>query len=234
MAQDEYQSAAGPYVEALRTVRAVKNLFFGILVVVILFLVAAFFLVRYVGVLTGQGQVAWDNWLNWAFSFSAFLGVVFGCLYALTLLIGLKISLAGRLEGAAGLTKGFFWALFFLAIFLPWQHVLVHKVAGDEIPILRTVPGVLYGFEELKRRTASAVEPAKDKAKDKDTQVVPESEQAKLDVFREALLAVRFILYPLAALLLLVAAQSKYRPQRVEIPEPVAMSRLAEQTSETS
>ena len=212
MAQNEYQSAAGPYVEALQTVRGVKNLFFGILAAVVLFLVVAFCLVRYVGVLSHENQLVWDNWLSWAFSFSAFLGVVMGCLYVLTLLIGLKISLAGRLAGPAGLTKGFFWSLLFLAIFLPWQHILVHKVAGDEIPMLRTVPGVLYGFDELKQKAA------------------PETEQTKLDVFKEVLLAVRFILYPLAALLLLVAAQSEYRPQRVEMPEPVTISRLTERS----
>ena len=59
-------------------------------------------------------------------------------------------------------------------------------------------------------------------------EVVPEPEQAKLDVFKESLLAVRFILYPLAALLLLVVAQSKYRPQRVEMPKLVTVSRPTE------
>jgi len=210
MAQNEYQSAAEPYVEALRTVRGVKNLFFGIVAVVLLFLAGAFCLVRYVGVLSHENRLVWDNWLSWAFPFSAFLGVVVGCLYVLTLLIGLKISLAGRLEGAADLTKGFFWSLLFLAIFLPWQHILVHKVAGDEIPILRTVPGVLYGFDELKQKA------------------VLEAEQAKLDVFKEVLLAVRFILYPLAALLLLIVAQNKYRPHRVEVPKLVTVSRPTE------
>ena len=210
MAQNEYQSAAEPYVEALRTVRGVKNLFFGIVAVVLLFLAGAFCLVRYVGVLSHENRLVWDNWLSWAFPFSAFLGVVVGCLYVLTLLIGLKISLAGRLEGAADLTKGFFWSLLFLAIFLPWQHILVHKVAGDEIPILRTVPGVLYGFDELKQKA------------------VLEAEQAKLDVFKEVLLAVRFILYPLAALLLLMVAQNKYRPHRVEVPKLVTVSRPTE------
>ena len=148
MTEGEYASAAGAYVEAMRTVRGVKNLFFGLLVVVILFLVAAFCLVQYAGVLEGASQLVWENWLSWAFPFSAFVGVVVGCLYVLTLLVGLKISLAGRLEGAAGLTKGFFWSLLFLAILLPWQNILVHKVAGEQMPMLRTVPGVLYGLDE--------------------------------------------------------------------------------------
>ncbi len=238
MAQGEYASAAGAYVEAMRTVRGVKNLFFGLLVVVILFLVAAFCLVQYAGVLKGASKPFWDNWLSWAFPFSAFVGVVVGCLYVLTLLVGLKISLAGRLEGAAGLTKGFFWSLLFLAILLPWQNILVHKVAGEQMPMLRTVPGVLYGFDELKQKTSVDEKEAKvasiSRRKDKDKEALEKEEEGtKVDVPKEARLAIRFILYPIAALLLLVAAQSKYRPQRIEMPEPVSISRLTEHPPET-
>ena len=233
MAEDEYASAAGAYVEAMRTVRGVKNLFFGLLVVVILFLVAAFCLVQYAGVLEGASQLVWENWLSWAFPFSAFVGVVVGCLYVLTLLVGLKISLAGRLEGAAGLTKGFFWSLLFLAILLPWQNILVHKVAGEQMPMLRTVPGVLYGLGELKQATAVKGEESKEARKSKPKEAVEKEEGTKVDVPKEARLAIRFILYPIAALLLLVAAQSKYRPQRVEMPEPVSISRLTEHPAET-
>ena len=235
MAESKYASATGAYVEAMRTVRGVKNLFFGLLVVVILFLVAAFCMVHYARVLEGENGLFWENWLSWAFPVSAFVGVVVGFLYVLTLLIGLKISLAGRLEGPAGLTKGFFWSLRFLAILLPWQNVLVHKVAGEQMPMLRTLPGVLYGFEELKQKMSVNEKKTKvvslSDREDKEA-VEEDSEGPKVDVPKEARLAMRFILYPIAALLLLVGAQSKYRPQRVEMPEPVNMSRLTEQSAE--
>ena len=224
MVGNEYASAAGAYVEAMRTVRVVKNILFGLLVVVILFLVGAFCLVQYVGVLEGESQGFWEYWLGWAFAFSAFVGMVVGCLYVLTLLIGLKISLAGRLEGVAGLTKGFFWSLLFLAILLPWQNVLVHNVGERYTPLLQTVPGVLYGLEELKQKTAVKAEDTEE--------AVEEDEGVKVDLAKQAWLAVRFILYPIAALLLLVAGHSKYRPQRVEMPEPVTISRLTEQSGE--
>ena len=247
MARNEYTSSAGAYVEAMRTVRGVKNLFFGLLVLVVLFLVAAFCLVRYAGVLEVEraNHLLWDYWLTWAFAFSAFVGVAVGSLYVLTLLVGLKISLAGRLEGAAGLTKGFFWSLLFLAILLPWQSILVHRVAGAETPMLRTLPGVLYGFDELKQTMSphkcelkdvtesKSKDKDKDKDEDEDKEVVAE-DSAKVDVPKEARLAIRFILYPIGALLLLVGAQSKYRPQRVEMPEPVSISRLSEQPRDTS
>ena len=245
MTEDKYASATGPYVEAMRTVRGVKNLFFGLLIVVLLFLVAAFCLVQYAQVLEGENALFWENLLSWAFPFSAFIGVVVGCLYVLTLLIGLKISLAGRLEGVAGLTKGFFWSLLFLAILLPWQNVLVHKVAKEQMPTLRTLPGVLYGLEELKQETfvekkeaeVADISNLKDKDKDKDSDkskeaLEPEIVETKVNFPKEAGLAIRFILYPIAALLLLVAAQSTYRPQRVEMPEPVSVSRLSEQPAD--
>ena len=54
MAQNEYAGSAGPYVEAMLTIRRVKNLFFGLLVVTILAMIIAFCLVRYVGVISGQ------------------------------------------------------------------------------------------------------------------------------------------------------------------------------------
>jgi len=233
MAETEYASAAGAYVEAMRTVRGAKNLFFGLLVLVILFLVAAFCLVQYGGVLEGETRLVWDHWLKWAFSFSAFIGVVVGCLYVLTLLVGLKISLAGRLEGAAGLTKGFFWSLLFLAILLPWQNILVHEADGEQMPMLRTVPGVLYGLSELKQKTDVEAKQPKEARKSKPDLPLEEDEPTKLNLPKEAWLAMRFIFYPMGALLLLVAAQSKYRPQRVEMPEPVSVSRLTEQPPET-
>ena len=219
MAQNEYAGSAGPYVEAMRTIRRAKNLFFALLVVTILAMIIAFCLVRYVGVISGQlrgleqlseNAVFWDNLLLHVFPLLVFVGVVVAFLYGLTLLIGLGVSLAGRLEAVAGLTRGFFWSLFFLAIFLPWQHILVHQVAGQQEPMLKAVPGVLYGLDELKQKVAPAVR------------------EAKVDPFTEVLLAARFLLYPIAALLLLVAAHSRYRPQRVAMPEPVEMSRLSE------
>ncbi len=236
MAQREYLSEAGPYVEAMRTGRGAKNLFFALLTIVLLFLAASFCFVRYAAVLQGDSGSGWDNFLSWAFPFFTFLGVVVSCLYVLTLLVGLKISLAGRLDGVAGLTKGFFWALFFLAILVPWQHILIHTVSGQEVRLLRIVPGVVYGLDELKQEAAPAgersdagsadeeAEPSAEEVQEKDEEDVSAQQQAQ--TMKEVLLAVRFLVYPLGALLLLVVAQSKYKPQRVEMPEPVKITRL--------
>lgn len=80
--------------------------------------------------------------------------------------------------------------------------------------MLTSAPGVLYGLGELKCDVAPAI------AED------------KLDIYREVTLGGRFLLYPIAALLLLVAAQSRYRPQRIEMPKPVNLSRLTEKPPE--
>lgn len=223
MAQNTYASEAGPYVEAMRTVRRAKSLFFALLVATLILIIAAFCLVRYVGVINAvlQGledipkkQIIWDNSLSQIFPLMVFIGVVVGFLYCLTLLIGLGISIAGRLEAVAGLTRGFFWSLLFLAIFLPWQHMLMHRTADQEIPMLKSAPGVLFGLDELKADVAPAVT------------------NDKIDIYGEVKLGGRFLLYPIAALLLLVAAQSRYRPQRVEMPKPVNLSRLTEKPTE--
>lgn len=244
MAQKEYLSEAGPYVEAMRTVRGAKNLFFALLAIVLLFLAGSFCAVRYGAVLQRESGQVWDNFLSWAFPFFTLLGVVVGFLYVLTLLVGLKVSLAGRLEGVAGLTKGFFWSMFLLVILLPWQHILVHEIAGHEIPLLRTVPGVLFGLDELKQRVApakekAAVKPLKEKTKPSDKkEVATDADKSspatqKIQVMEELFLAIRFLVYPLAALLLLVVAQSKYKPQRVELPEPVKITRVTSPPAES-
>ncbi|NIA06396.1 MAG: hypothetical protein GWP14_01960 [Actinobacteria bacterium] len=222
MAQNGYASEAGPYVEAMRTIRRAKSLFFGLLLAVLLLLITAFCLVRYVGVINSilrglkeipEREIFWDNLLSQVFPLLIFVGVVVGFLYGLTLLIGLGVSIAGRLEAVAGLTRGFFWSLFFLAIFLPWQNILVHRTANNQgVPMLKSVPGVLYGLDELKLKVAPAI-----------------SDQ-QVDILREVWLGGRFLLYPIAALLLLVAAQSRYHPQRIEIPRPVTISRPTEKS----
>jgi hypothetical protein len=219
MAQNGYASEAGPYVEAMRTIRRARSLFFGLLLAVLLLMIAAFCLVRYVGVINAilQGleeipkkQIIWDNLLSQVFPLLVFIGVVVGFLYCLTLLIGLGASIAGRLEAVAGLTRGFFWSLLFLAIFLPWQHILMHRTADQDVPMLKSTPGVMYGLDELKLK------------------VTPAISDEQVDILREVSLGGRFLLYPIAALLLLVAAQSRYRPQRIEMPKPVSISRLTE------
>lgn len=59
-----------------------------------------------------------------------FIIIAGAVLYCLTLLVCLKISLAGRLGGMSHITKAFFISLFLLVILFPWQQVLPRVLVG--------------------------------------------------------------------------------------------------------
>ena len=59
-----------------------------------------------------------------------FIIVVSAILYCLSLLMCLKISLAGRLGGINHITRAFFVSLFLLVIIIPWQVVLPKVLIG--------------------------------------------------------------------------------------------------------
>ena len=94
--------------------------------------------------------------------------------------------------------------------------MLMHRTADQEVPLLKSAPGVLYGMEELKCK------------------VTPAIADENVDIYREVTLGGRFLLYPIAALLLLVAAQSRYCPQRIESPRPVINYCLPEKAPDKS
>ena len=60
-----------------------------------------------------------------------FIIIVSVILYCLTLLMCLKISLAGRLGGINHITRAFFISLFLLVIITPWQVVLPKVLIGS-------------------------------------------------------------------------------------------------------
>ena len=59
-----------------------------------------------------------------------FILVLAAAMYCLTLLMSLKISLAGRLGGISHISRAFFISLFALVILLPWQVLLPGVAAG--------------------------------------------------------------------------------------------------------
>lgn len=59
-----------------------------------------------------------------------FVLVISATLYCLTLLISIKISLAGRLGGISHISRAFFFSLFVLVILMPWQFLLPGMVTG--------------------------------------------------------------------------------------------------------
>jgi hypothetical protein len=61
---------------------------------------------------------------------SNFIFVLTAAMYCLTLLMGLKISLTGRLGGINHISRAFFISLFALVITLPWQTLLPGVIVG--------------------------------------------------------------------------------------------------------
>ena len=64
-------------------------------------------------------------------------------LYCLCLLIGMKLTIVGRLDGLAHSAKAFFLALLVMVLVVPWQQVCANNV---------TIFGTLFTFDELARR----------------------------------------------------------------------------------
>ena len=62
-------------------------------------------------------------------------------IYCLTLLIGMKLAIVGRLGGLAYSSKAFFLSLVVMVLILPWQHT----VAAD-------IYGALFDYQELTAR----------------------------------------------------------------------------------
>jgi hypothetical protein len=61
---------------------------------------------------------------------SNFIFVLTATMYCLTLLMGLKISLTGRLGGISHISRAFFISLFALVVTLPWQVLLPGVIVG--------------------------------------------------------------------------------------------------------
>lgn len=61
---------------------------------------------------------------------SNFILILAATMYCLTLLMGLKISLTGRLGGISHISRAFFISLFALVVLLPWQVMLPGVIVG--------------------------------------------------------------------------------------------------------
>jgi len=66
-----------------------------------------------------------DGFIQGSFSAWNFMLIFVSLLYCLSLLMGIKISLAGGLGGLADLTRAFFLSLVFMIIVIPWWQGLI-------------------------------------------------------------------------------------------------------------
>lgn len=81
------------------------------------------------------------KYVRWVVKFCNYLLFFGAILYALALLISLKISLVGNLGGINHITRAFFLSLFMVIFLMPWQ-----KIFGPTEPV---VVGTIYLLSEL-------------------------------------------------------------------------------------
>ena len=80
------------------------------------------------------------------FNYLLYFGVT---LYCLTMLIGMKLALVGRLGGLAESSKAFFISLILLVFLLPWQQFITGQSTGT-----------LFSYQELIRQYSERQTPS--------------------------------------------------------------------------
>lgn len=175
MAQAEYRPAVSQYTQAFRSIRCAKNLFFYVVLLSILVELTGFVLLTFTGTLDAgyrpvaavapatppatsapaagadtlaarQAAESWKLRLGMAMAAAKFFAPVAAALLTITLLVGVLISLVGRLEGAANLLGATFWSLGLLAVLAPWQQIFPGVGAG-----------AMYSLGELVRHAGQAL-----------------------------------------------------------------------------
>ena len=198
--QGENRSAE--YADAFRSVRAGKNLFLWVVGAIILIQLAAFVLVEFVKVLEPLNQPGpWRRTLMWVLPATRFLGPAAGMMLILMLLFAVKLSLIGRLGGAAGLIGALLWSVILLAALAPWKRMFGGTLAC----------GALYNLSDLDGWIARVRPAAGSKAPGALTWI---------------LYYARFIGYPVVALAVWVLVQAKFAGgyKKMNIPPVVEAS----------
>jgi hypothetical protein len=204
----QYNTSSSEYAQAMRSIRAAKNVFWMIAVLSILIQSSVFILVHvwpnihcHVLQTTAQAAMApapatepaapaapvvnWANWaswsqlLHWLLPVTMFVGAVSSMLLALTILFGVLIALLGRRPGLATMISAFFWSLILLAAMIPWQQVMPGNF----------VTGATFNLADLKWW---------------------ESWSVKASLWNHLWLYGRFLGFLVAALLVAVVVQAKF------------------------
>jgi len=68
--------------------------------------------------------------LCWGLSIVNAILILSACVYVLTILFSLKVSIVGKLGGVSHISRAFFLALFMFVLLLPWQRIFGGMVVG--------------------------------------------------------------------------------------------------------
>lgn len=195
------------YGSALRTIRAARVVFLLVLVFSLLIHIGAYAAVRWGGILGPRDQTriqldtpgaeitasalpdadkaerssGWHRTFEILLPLGEFLGFVCCALLALCFLLTANVCLSAGLGGVRGCISAFFWTLVLLALLFPWGRWLDQRVGGVQ------VPGVYSTLEEFRRIPATFP-----------------------DTTSQVLHYVRFLVYPLLALYILLMGNSRF------------------------
>jgi hypothetical protein len=97
-------------------------------------------------------KITFDQ-LAWTINFVSIVLILAVPIYCLTLLLGLKVSLQGKLGGIKHITRAFILSLLMLVLVLPWQKVFSGIVVGA----IFTPQEMLNGYLSKTEDTVSSV-----------------------------------------------------------------------------
>ena len=152
MSADYTTAESQQYLDALKTIRAAKNWFWGLVFLAVVIQLGSFAVVRFAGVIDKAAMVqrlqsekvdkpanqsekgkdeslnntsaeVWYETLAWVLPTGKFVAMVAGLLLILTMLLAVEVSLVGKTGGAGKFTSAFFWSLLLWAMLIPWQQV---------------------------------------------------------------------------------------------------------------
>ncbi|MGH7213402.1 MAG: hypothetical protein ACREIT_01275 [Tepidisphaeraceae bacterium] len=205
-------STAADYADAMMTARRAKNWLFLILLLMLLGQLTLFFVARYTDIVVDSNAPVttapvWPesdvvqssvgrNRLHYALSLTSFLGATVPVVLTVVLLLIVTIMLVGRLVGVAKVTSAFIWCVVLVVFLFPWQSFLDNVYLTPDRAEFK-VPGALYTWAELSHPTLGAKF---------SLNVVGDSSNS---LPRAILKWARFVAFPVAALLILLAIQVK-------------------------
>lgn len=209
MEQLRYKTAEPEYAVAFRSIRAGKNFFAMVIALCIVAQLAGFVLVRFarvtdppavpasgptsepasrpdrpaveINAAAVQRAATWRNVIRLALPATKFAAPVACLLILFVLTLATRLSLLERVGGVAGFISAFFWALILLAMLIPWQHA----------PWTSYAKGALFNLGDLEGAT----------------QDLGGGSATTLD---RIIYFVRFIGYPVLALLVWLVVQIKF------------------------
>jgi hypothetical protein len=144
-------ATSADYADALLVARRGKHVLFLLLMLMLLFQIALFFIARYTNAIvpaspapTTKAAVV-NELLSYLASGTTFFSMILPILLCFVLLLIVNIMLVGRLLGLARVTSAFLWCLVLVLLMFPYQTFF----GGTNEPLDFRLPGMVFTWDEL-------------------------------------------------------------------------------------